>query len=226
MCPPRYATPLCLLSLLGLLCLASAQLDNCSKDPATLLCRGERAMRNVLRNLSKSDKPLVIMRGLEIVPLPNEVEAPPTAAPNADADATLLDSLSTYLRTHELNLKLADLLDEASPSEARKKDKGQGLLLAMALMFGKMMAVLGLGGIGALAMKALGVAMVALMMAGILGLKAASQQGHESSHSISYVTGEGHHHKRRRRATNIVQEQQQEQQEQQPQRLAYRAWLR
>ncbi|XP_017967253.1 uncharacterized protein LOC108659042 [Drosophila navojoa] len=220
MCPPRYATPLCLLSLL---CLASAQLDNCSKDPVTLLCRGERAMRNVLRNLSKSDKPLVIVRGLEIVPLPNEVEAPPTADPNADADATLLDSLSTYLRTHELNLKLADLLDEASPSEARKKDKGQGLLLAMALMFGKMMAVLGLGGIGALAMKALGVAMVALMMAGILGLKSASQQGHESSHSISYVTGEGHHHKRRRRAATIVEEQQQEQQ---PQRLAYRAWQR
>lgn len=115
MCPPLYSTPLCLLCLL---CLASAQLDNCSKDPATLLCRGERAMRNVLRNLSKSEKPLVIMRGLEIVPLPNEVEAPPTAATDADADATLLDSLSTYLRTHELNLKLADLLDESSPSGA------------------------------------------------------------------------------------------------------------
>ncbi|KRG00478.1 uncharacterized protein Dwil_GK26924, partial [Drosophila willistoni] len=84
--------------------------------------------------------------------------------------------------------------------EARKKDKGQGLLLAMALMFGKMMAVVGLGGIGALAMKALGVAMVALMMAGMLGLKTAAQHGNESSHSISYVTGKGHHHKRRRRA--------------------------
>jgi len=98
-------------------------------------------------------------------------------------------------------------------SEARKKDKGQGMLLAMALMFGKMMAVMGLGGIAALAMKALGVSLVALMMAGMLGLKTAAQQGGETSHSISYVTGEGHghHHKRRRRSTG-----------QQP--LAYRGW--
>uniref|UniRef100_A0A6P4F199 Uncharacterized protein LOC108048178 n=1 Tax=Drosophila rhopaloa TaxID=1041015 RepID=A0A6P4F199_DRORH len=96
-------------------------------------------------------------------------------------------------------------------SEARKKDKGQGMLLAMALMFGKMMAVMGLGGIAALAMKALGVSLVALMMAGMVGLKTAAQNGGESSHSISYVTGEGHHHKRRRRSTG-----------QQP--LAYRDW--
>jgi len=96
-------------------------------------------------------------------------------------------------------------------SEARKKDKGQGMLLAMALMFGKMMAVMGLGGIAALAMKALGVSLVALMMAGMLGLKTAAQHGGESSHSISYVTGEGHHHKRRRRSSG-----------QQP--LAYRGW--
>lgn len=105
--------PLCALCLL--VCLASAQpgQDSCSQDSGTLLCRGERAVRNVLRNLSKSDQPLVIMRGLELVPVPNnEVETPPTAA--ADMDATLLDSVSAYLRTHELNLKLGDLLDEPS----------------------------------------------------------------------------------------------------------------
>lgn len=105
-------------------------------------------------------------------------------------------------------------------TEGRKKDKGQGMLMAMALMFGKMMAVLGLGGIGALAMKALGVAMVALMMAGMLGLKAAAHQGNESSHSISYVTGEGHHHRRRRRAAagnlQLVE----------PHSLPYQGWLR
>jgi len=73
-------------------------------------------MRNILRNLSKSEKPLVIMRGLEIVPLHNETavnevsEAPLEAG--AEADPTLLDSLALYLRTHEVNLKLSDLLDE------------------------------------------------------------------------------------------------------------------
>ncbi|KAH8406951.1 hypothetical protein KR222_001255 [Zaprionus bogoriensis] len=221
-------TAICLLLLSCGLCLASDHGDNCGQEPATLLCRGERAMKNALRNLSKSDKPLVIMRGLEIVPLHNETANDTEASGDAATDATLLDSLAGYLRTHELNLRLADLLDEqggGQVAEGRKKDKGQGLLLAMALMFGKMMAVLGLGGIGALALKALSVAMVALLMAGVLGLKTAAQQGQESSHSISYVTGEGHHHKRRRRAAydlQVLSEQPQPQQHSMP----YRAWLR
>ncbi|XP_043655812.1 uncharacterized protein LOC122621867 [Drosophila teissieri] len=195
--------------LLCLLCLTSVRSDNCDQDAgATLYCRGERALRNVLRNFNRSDKPLVVVRGLEIVPLQNNS----IAFEQQDQEQSLLDSLSFYLRTHEINVKLADLLeDEAQVSEARKKDKGQGMLLAMALMFGKMMAVMGLGGIAALAMKALGVSLVALMMAGMLGLKTAAQHGGESSHSISYVTGEGHHHKRRRRSSG-----------QQP--LAYRGW--
>ncbi|KAH8361807.1 hypothetical protein KR200_000833 [Drosophila serrata] len=197
-----------LLSLLLLLLLSSVivRAENCDQDASvTLYCRGERALRNVLRNLNRSDKPLVVVKGLEIVPLNASMT-------EEEPEQSLLDSLSFYLRTHEVNVKLADLLeDEAHVSEARKKDKGQGMLLAMALMFGKAMAVMGLGGIAALAMKALGVAMVALMMAGILGLKTASQHGGESSHSISYVTGEGHghHHKRRRRAASA----------------AYRGWI-
>lgn len=86
------------------------------------------------------------------------------------------------------------------------------MILAMAMMFGKMMAVMSLGGIGAMAMKALGVAMTALMMAGIVGIKSLMQHGHESSHSVQYVTEEGHHHKRRRRSSYD------------PLRLAYRGW--
>ncbi|XP_002038531.2 uncharacterized protein LOC6614077 [Drosophila sechellia] len=195
--------------LLCLLFLTAVRSENCDQDAgATLYCRGERALRNVLRNLNRSDHPLVVVRGLEIVPLQNNS----IADKEPDQEQGLLDTLSFYLRTHEINVKLADLLeDEAQVSEARKKDKGQEMLLAMALMFGKMMAVMGLGGIAALAMKALGVSLVALMMAGMLGLKTAAQHGGESSHSISYVTGEGHHHKRRRRSSG-----------QQP--LAYRGW--
>nr|NP_001189183.1 osiris 5, isoform B [Drosophila melanogaster]ADV37274.1 osiris 5, isoform B [Drosophila melanogaster] len=194
--------------LLCLLFLTAVRSENCDQDAgATLYCRGERALRNVLRNLNRSDKPLVVIRGLEIVPLQNNS----ISDEEPDQEQGLLDSLSFYLRTHEINVKLADLLEDESQVSARKKDKGQGMLLAMALMFGKMMAVMGLGGIAALAMKALGVSLVALMMAGMLGLKTAAQHGGESSHSISYVTGEGHHHKRRRRSSG-----------QQP--LAYRGW--
>lgn len=134
----------------------------------------------------------------------------------------VVENLSLWKKPTQTNE--IPLLDHFT--EGRKKDKGQGLLLAMALMFGKMMAVLGLGGIGALAMKALGVAMVALMMAGMLGLKAAAHQGNESSHSISYVTGEGHHHKRRRRAAGGLQVVSEQPQGQQQHSSPYRGWLR
>uniref|UniRef100_A0A6P4EW66 Uncharacterized protein LOC108045971 n=1 Tax=Drosophila rhopaloa TaxID=1041015 RepID=A0A6P4EW66_DRORH len=155
--------------LLCLLLFSAVRSENCDQDAgATLYCRGERALRNVLRNLNRNDRPLVVVKGLEIVPLQNNS----LVEDEQEQDQSLLDSLSFYLRTHEVNVKLADLLeDEAQVSEARKKDKGQGMLLAMALMFGKMMAVMGLGGIAALAMKALGVSLVALMMAGMVGLK-------------------------------------------------------
>ncbi|EDW55068.1 GM10866 [Drosophila sechellia] len=131
--------------LLCLLFLTAVRSENCDQDAgATLYCRGERALRNVLRNLNRSDHPLVVVRGLEIVPLQNNS----IADKEPDQEQGLLDTLSFYLRTHEINVKLADLLeDEAQVSEARKKDKGQEMLLAMALMFGKMMAVMGLGGI-------------------------------------------------------------------------------
>lgn len=70
-------------------------------------------MRNALRNLSKSDKPLVIMRGLEIVPLRNETGGYGEEAPgNSETEPTLLDSVAGYLRTHEVNLRLADLLED------------------------------------------------------------------------------------------------------------------
>lgn len=106
---------------------------------------------------------------------------------------------------------------------ARKKDKGQGVLLAMALMFAKLLAVLGLGGIGAIAMKALGVSLAALMTAGLLGLKTLSQHGGHETSSVQYVTADGgHHHKRRRRRSIAEDEMAMYISDRVP--LSYRAW--
>lgn len=52
---------------------------------------------------------------------------------------------------------------------------------------GKMMATMGLGGVGALAAKALGVSMMALMLAGIVGLKKLAEGGGDGGHSVHYV---------------------------------------
>ena len=49
--------------------------------------------------------------------------------------------------------------------------------MMMGLMMGKMMAALGFGGVSLLAMKALAVSMMALMLAGILGLKKLTEHG-------------------------------------------------
>ena len=79
------------------------------------------------------------------------------------------------------------------------------MVMALALMMSKMMAVMGLGGIGALAMKALGVAMTALMLAAMVGVKALAHQGNESTHSVQYVGADGgHHHRRRRRRSTAT----------------------
>ncbi|KAL9892492.1 osiris 5 [Glossina fuscipes fuscipes] len=199
----------------------------------SLYCRGMRAVRNIIYNLNKTNKPIVIVRGLEIVPSRSSTDATDDINTNYvnagnvdngvnDKDDTLVGRFSAYLRTHELNIKFSELLaDEtesylardlwqnhltklnasmsASASEARKKDKGQGAMMMMAVMFSKMMAVMGIGGVGALAMKALGVAMTALVLAGIIGMKSLMSHGHESSHSVQYLTADGHHHRRRRR---------------------------
>uniref|UniRef100_A0A1B0B2W2 Osiris 16 n=1 Tax=Glossina palpalis gambiensis TaxID=67801 RepID=A0A1B0B2W2_9MUSC len=202
----------------------------------SLYCRGMRAVRNIIYNLNKTNKPIVIVRGLEIVPSRRSTDATDDINTNYvnagnvdngvnDKDDTLVGRFSAYLRTHELNIKFSELLaDEtesylardlwqnhltklnasmsASASEARKKDKGQGAMMMMAVMFSKMMAVMGIGGVGALAMKALGVAMTALVLAGIIGMKSLMSHGHESSHSVQYLTADGHHHRRRRRRSS------------------------
>ncbi|XP_061389632.1 uncharacterized protein LOC133324811, partial [Musca vetustissima] len=210
--------------------------DDCSNNSleTVLWCRGSKALQNALNNLSKTNKPVVIIRGLELVPSTNitsddgnnQVTAnltDNTVDNDGDTDDTFLGRFSRYLRTHELNIKFSDLLADVSErhymardldqsgiqmdsmsGEARKKDKGGGAMMLMALMFSKMMAVMGLGGLGALAMKAMGVSMMALMMAALVGVKSLASQGHESSHSVQYVTADGHHHKRRRRRRSVA----------------------
>jgi len=110
----RFGNMFRICPLLCLLLFSAVRSENCDQDAsATLYCRGERALRNVLRNLNRSERPLVVVRGLEIVPLQNNS----LNNVDQDQDQSLLDSLSFYLRTHEINVKLADLLeDEAQVS--------------------------------------------------------------------------------------------------------------
>lgn len=62
--------------------------------------------------------------------------------------------------------------------------------MMMGLMMAKMMGALGFAGVGALAAKALGVSMMALLLSAIVGLKKLAEGGHGGGHS--------EHHRRRR----------------------------
>lgn len=77
-----------------------------------------------------------------------------------------------------------------------------GGIMIMSLMMGKMMAALGLGGVGALAMKALGVSMMALLLAGIVGIKKLAESGHDDGHHVQYITAHESHHRKRRQVEN------------------------
>lgn len=75
--------------------------------------------------------------------------------------------------------------------EGRKKDKGGlGIVMMMGLMMAKMVGALGFAGVGALAAKALGVSMMALLLSAVVGLKKLAEGGSGGGHS--------EHHRRRR----------------------------
>ena len=102
----------------------------------SLYCRGSRAINNIINNLSKTDKPIVIVRGLEIVPTNNtaatvksDSDTNTNTNNNNDSDTNtgigiagngadysndnttnLLERFSRYLQTHELNIKFSDLM--------------------------------------------------------------------------------------------------------------------
>lgn len=76
--------------------------------------------------------------------------------------------------------------------------------MLMGLMMGKMMAALGLGGVGLLAMKALMVSALALMLSMVIGLKKlVSSHDDEGGHHVIHAS-HGHEHRRKRDASNLA----------------------
>lgn len=132
--------------------------------------------------------------------------------PDARLDAYLMKKIASYLNSHSVKI---DLLPEDSLVTARGKGGGGGgggkggggqigmFLAAAAMMKGTLLA-LALGGIAAIAGKALMTGLISLLLSGIIGLKALTHQGksttyeivskpvysHSNSHSVGY---EDHH---------------------------------
>lgn len=75
----------------------------------------------------------------------------------------------------------------------------------MGLMMAKMMAALGLGGVGLLAMKALMVSALALMLSIVIGLKKLVSSGHdEGGYHVIHASAHGHDHRKKREANDMA----------------------
>lgn len=80
-----------------------------NKDMPKILCDSSRVVRNAMKLLHDSKDPLVIIPGLEIV----RTAAEERSSTGVDMEnSSFLDRISHYLRTHELNVRFADLLDK------------------------------------------------------------------------------------------------------------------
>ncbi|KAK4875570.1 hypothetical protein RN001_011992 [Aquatica leii] len=142
---------------------------------------------------------------------PNDAEA--------RLDAYLLKKIANYLNSHSIRLKLFDN-EDVSSARAKggflggkgggggKKGGGLGMLLAAAAMMKGTLGALALGGIAALAGKALMTGLIALMLSAIIGLKSLTSGGgkttyeivskpvysHSNTHSVSHEEHGGHGH--------------------------------
>ncbi|KAG8328298.1 hypothetical protein J6590_000958 [Homalodisca vitripennis] len=111
-------------------------------------------------------------------------------------DRLLQDRLSKYLETRTIQLNIPkDVFEgrEKGFKGYKSKDKGGGVFLVFGAFFA-MMLQLALGKIALIAGKALLVGKVALLLAGILGLRSLLHHGHGESHSSQVIYAEPEHH--------------------------------
>ncbi|KAL1494638.1 hypothetical protein ABEB36_010207 [Hypothenemus hampei] len=108
--------------------------------------------------------------------------------PNARLDAFLMRKVSGFLNNHSIKLNLWNAAQDESAGTARKKDKkggdGLGMLLAAGAMMKGMLMALALGGIAALAGKALMTGLISLLLSAIIGLKSLSGGGGHSTYEV------------------------------------------
>uniref|UniRef100_A0A182MPW8 Uncharacterized protein n=1 Tax=Anopheles culicifacies TaxID=139723 RepID=A0A182MPW8_9DIPT len=180
---------------------------DCSGTDGGLSCHGAKIVRNLVRRLARSgkgDDALKLFPGVEIVTNGDAEERERSLNEVADDDRTMFGRFARYLQSHELKINFGQLVQRsdiqeairttfgamdqeviADVAEARKKDKGGlGAIMMMGLMMGKLLAALGFGGVGLLALKALGVSMIALLLSAILGLKKLTEHGdHKGRHN-------------------------------------------
>ncbi|CAG9760714.1 unnamed protein product [Ceutorhynchus assimilis] len=155
-------------------------------------------------------------------------------------DSTLLGAVENYLESHEVRIRLTELMPGEGFGRAFKTamdevengtenddqstgrggggggggggkgggggGNGGGGVMMMGLMMGKLLAALGIGGVGLLAMKALMVSALALMLSIIIGLKKLVHHDDDGGgHHVIHASHGGHeYHRKKREASEIA----------------------
>lgn len=83
-----------------------------NKDMPRFLCDSSRVLHNAVKLLHVTKEPLVIIPGLEIVRTKATAAEERSYSGFEMENSSFLDRIAYYLRTHELNVKFADLLDK------------------------------------------------------------------------------------------------------------------
>ncbi|EZA55585.1 hypothetical protein X777_03840 [Ooceraea biroi] len=199
---------------------------SCAAEDAknvSVSCHGVRIVRKIVQQLldtTTKERNIELFEGVSLVDVPGSSRK----ARVLKGFGTLGPFLQ-FLEGRELRVKLPSLLPpniesalkESLPSEAEARKEGGGLggfggggggggkkgggggLLLMALMMGKMMAAMGFGALGLLAMKALMVSAMALMLSLIIAVKKLTSGGDDhGGHHVVYAQDVGHHHRKKR----------------------------
>lgn len=138
--------------------------------------------------------------------------------PDARLDAFLMKKVTGYLNSHSVRLNLFDSNSEVTARKGgggggggggKKGGDGMGAILAAGAMMKGTLFALALGGLAALAGKALMTALISLMLSAIIGLKSLTHGGgksttyeviakpiytHSNTHSVSHEEHGGGHY--------------------------------
>ncbi|XP_053698683.1 uncharacterized protein LOC128745635 [Sabethes cyaneus] len=211
---------------------------DCVEADSPLSCYGAKMFRNVMKRLTR-EKSLRLTPGVEVIAVggDNNEEQQRSINEIGDEREGIFDRIGRYLTTHELKINVGEILRRgdiqdvvrsvfgtvqrellANIEEGRKKDKGGlGAVMMMGVMMSKLLGAIGFGSVAMLAMKALGVSIIALVMSTIIGLKKLTEgsgdsKGRQDS-NIRVTAGEpihrngyddygvGNRKRRRRRST-------------------------
>ncbi|XP_018333767.1 uncharacterized protein LOC108742905 [Agrilus planipennis] len=181
--------------------------------------QGLQMLGKVVRQFLQSQpEDIILGDGVHLVTTQNANEISGRAMSDGGSVFTALEN---YLRSHEIQIKLPELLpkgdlgrslksvmedvkEDAEVTGRGKKGGGFGGIMVLSMMFGKMLAALGLGGVGLLAMKALMVSAMALMLSMIIGIKKlASHGGDDGGYHVIHASG-GHHDRKKREAAEMA----------------------